>query len=340
MIYVLDLDGVARELPEQNGLSARVAVCQHVLRLCTPKRTHDLLQGSSLELDAALVVACLERVRSDMEFQVSVHEEYRSLARLHEIRDLSVSTDKAKLKDFFFFEYDRFLVGRSSIADFLPSSYRPDFSSTGCSPDTILAIKKALENFELVVLLYLGISCGDAIKETCAVLSDGPRIHGIEVSYVFFVINLAIADTMRTVRFEKEEVMGEFRGQDALGKLLSKALGRAVRDIPLPNCNTGAINYFLKNIYGRITWKRITGAVSITGTVSGDTVKEAVPRPKRVRSTFKDRREKKRLAGLVAGEKVTVPVTPGGGGQTPTQATRGYMTRGHHVKRRGTRRRS
>ena len=136
---------------------------------------------------------------------------------------------------------------------------------------------------------------------------------------------------MRTVRFEKEEVMGEFRGQDALGKLLSKALGRAVRDIPLPNCNTGAINYFLKNIYGRITWKRITGAVSITGTVSGDTVKEAVPRPKRVRSTFKDRREKKRLAGLVAGEKVTVPVTPGGGANTHT-GDKGLHDKGLHDK--------
>ena len=129
--------------------------------------------------------------------------------------------------------------------------------------------------------------------------------------------------------------MGEFRGSDAFGKLLSKSMSKAVSDIPLSNCSPGAVNYFLKNTYGKITWKHIAG------TTSGVKVKDPAARPKRVRDSYKDRREKKRLAKVIVGEKVIVPLTSGGGGgRTPTQAVRGNMTRGHYAKKRERRRRN
>ena len=100
MNYVIDLDGVPRESPEHTSLPAKIEASQNVLRICTPQRVHDLLQGSRMELDAEQIVARLNRLRSDMDFGSSVHEEYSSLAQLHEIQELIVCRDRAKLKAF------------------------------------------------------------------------------------------------------------------------------------------------------------------------------------------------------------------------------------------------
>ena len=54
-------------------------------------------------MDAVQVAACLDRIRSDIDFQTPVHKEYKLLIRLHEVYELSVNTDKAKLKDFLHF---------------------------------------------------------------------------------------------------------------------------------------------------------------------------------------------------------------------------------------------
>ena len=75
MNYVIDLDGVPRESPERTGLPAKIEASQHVLRICAPQRVHDLLQGSRMELDAEQIVARLNRLRSDIDFGSSVHEE-------------------------------------------------------------------------------------------------------------------------------------------------------------------------------------------------------------------------------------------------------------------------
>ena len=139
-------------------VSSSIEASQHVLRICAPQRVYELLQGSRMELDAEQVVARLNRLRSDMDFGSSVHEEYGSLAQLHEIQELIVRRDRAKLKAFLNFEYDRFHPGRSSR--------RIDFSTKASSPEAILAIRRALDNFALAMLIYFGVSCGSALRDT------------------------------------------------------------------------------------------------------------------------------------------------------------------------------
>ena len=161
-------------------------------------------------------------------------------------------SDKAKLREVLHFEFDRFHPGRSSIADFLPTAYKMDVSAKTSSEESILAIRRALENFELAMLIYFGVSYGDAMKEARVILSNGPLVYGVEVCYIFFIVNMAVADTMRIIRLEKEEIVGEHRGPDVFAKLLTKLLDKAITGIPPPNSSTSAVTYFLRSTYDKV----------------------------------------------------------------------------------------
>ena len=109
---------------------------------------------------------------------------------------------------------------------------------------------------------------------------------------------MAIAESMRTIRLGKEEVVGEYRGAD----------------------------YFLKNTFSKISCK------STVGKSGEERVKDPAAPPKRVRLSHSVRREKQRLARARGGEKRTVPLPSGGGRRlAPSQAVENNRTRTRHA---------
>ena len=117
---------------------------------------------------------------------------------------------------------------QGSLADFLARSAKYDFSSLGSSPDMRLAIRRALGNFSLVMLVVFGISCMDAVQARDFLVKDH-LLHGIEDCYIFFVLNMAIAEVMRMFREGTKATHGDLVGNDKFCYELKKALGEARR---------------------------------------------------------------------------------------------------------------
>ena len=68
------------------------------------------------------------------------------------------------------------MVVGGSLSDFLAHTTNYDFSSTGSSPDARLAIRRALGNFALVMLVVFGIDCRKAVegaRECIAMSKEG-----------------------------------------------------------------------------------------------------------------------------------------------------------------------
>ena len=103
---------------------------------------------------------------------------------------------------------------------------------------------------------------------------------------------MAVADTMRAIKLEKEETVGEYRGADAFSKLLSKAMDKAIAGIPLTNCSSTAVTFFLRSTYDRVSWRSTAGKAGVDTTADPG----APPKNPRGRPIRSDRRERQRLA--------------------------------------------
>ena len=117
-----------------------------------------------------------------------------------------------------------------------------------------MAIRRALGNFALVMLVVFGIDCKEATEEARECLVQDHLLNGIEDSYIFFVFNTAIAVVMRIFRKDNKEEHGELIGSAAFCRELKQALRVAVAKIPSPYESAGIILIFLKTTYGSIKW--------------------------------------------------------------------------------------
>ena len=254
MSYMFDRDGVPRVTADRNDLQKRIEQIQHILRLLSRARLDDFVGGTALRFEPLEIRRLLSRYRSDLDLRLAIPAEYNSVARLHEVTELAVYKSEAKFQQFMFFMFDRFELQEGSLSDFLAHTTHYDFSSTESSPDARLAIKRALGNFALVMLVVFGIDCRDATEEARECLVQDHLLNGIEDSYIFFVFNTAIAVVMRIFRKGNKEAHGELIGSAAFCRELKQALRVAVAKIPSPYESAGIILIFLKTTYGSIKW--------------------------------------------------------------------------------------
>ena len=158
MSYMCDKDGVPRVTADRNDLQKRIEQIQHMLKTLSRARLDDFVGGIALRFDPGEVRGLLRRYRSNLDLKLAIPAEYNSVARLHEITELSIYMVEAKFQQFTLFLFDRFeLPGGGSLSDFLAHTTSYDFSSTGSSPDARLAIRRALGNFALVMLVVFGM---------------------------------------------------------------------------------------------------------------------------------------------------------------------------------------
>ena len=217
-------------------------------------RLDDFLGGAALKLDLERVRVLLRRYKSDLDLRLPVLKEYASVVRYHELVELTVYADEDKFTQFALFLFDRFEVAKGSLADFLTRSSGHDFSSLGSSPSTRLAIRRALGNFALVMLVVFGISCTDAVQEVRDFLVEDHLLNGIEDCYIFFDINMAVAEVTRMFRESTKETHGDLVGGEKFCDELKKALGEAMLKIPNPHVSSAVISQFLRVTYGYVRW--------------------------------------------------------------------------------------
>ena len=72
----------------------------------------------------------LKRYKSDLDLRLAIPEEYASVARYHEVVEMTVYEDEAKFRHFILFLFDRFEMRQGSLADFLARSSRHNFASS------------------------------------------------------------------------------------------------------------------------------------------------------------------------------------------------------------------
>ena len=87
-----------------------------------------------------------------------------------------------------------------------------------------MAIRRALDNFALAMLVVFGIDCKEATMEARECLVQDHLLNGIEDSYIFFVFNPAIAVVMRIFRKGNKEDHRELIGSIAFCRELKQAL--------------------------------------------------------------------------------------------------------------------
>ena len=170
MSFMLDEDGIPRVTADRTDLQRWLELVQHLLRILSKMRLDDFLGGTALKLDREKVRKLLKRYKSDLDLRLTIPAEYVSVARYHEVVELAVYTEEHRFLHFALFLFDRFDLVQGSLADFLSRSAKHDCSSLGSSPDTRLAIRRALGNFSLVMLVVFDIPCMDAVQEARDVL--------------------------------------------------------------------------------------------------------------------------------------------------------------------------
>ena len=294
MSYMLDKDGVPRVTAGRTDLQKRLEAAQHLLRILSKTRLDDFLGGTALRLDLEKVRTLLERYRSDLDLRLPVPKEYASVARYHELAELTIYADTGKFAQFCLFLFDRFEVFRGSLADFLTHSPGHNFSSHGSSPSVRLAIRRALSNFALVMLVVFGISCTGAVQEVRDFLVQDHLLNGVQDCYVFFVINMAIAEVMRMFREGTKETHGELIGEKRFCEELKRALGEAILKIPSPHVSSVVIRLFDRVTYGLIRWQ---GKPRADATVKGTPTKALTPREEKRAEKQRTWRENKRAQG-------------------------------------------
>ena len=131
---MFDRDGVPRVTANRNDLQKRLEQIQHMLRMLTKVRLDDFVGGTALRFDTAEIRGLLRRYRPDLDLSLAIPTEYTSVARLHEITELTIYRTEDKFQQFTLFMFDRFELGRGSLAYFLVHASSYDFSSTGVAP--------------------------------------------------------------------------------------------------------------------------------------------------------------------------------------------------------------
>ena len=111
MCYMFDLDGVPRVTADRNDLQRRIEQIQHMLRMLNKARLDDFVGRTALRFDSTEVRGLLQRYRSDLDLRLTIPDEYISVARLHEITELSIYVVGAKFEQFLLFMFDRFELG-------------------------------------------------------------------------------------------------------------------------------------------------------------------------------------------------------------------------------------
>ena len=180
MYFILAKDGIPRVTADPTDLQRRLELVQHLLRILSETRLDDFLGGTALKLDLEKVRKLLKRYKSDLDLRLTIPAEYASVARYHEVVELVVYAEEQRFRRFALFLFDRFDLVQGSLADFLKRSAKHDFASLESSPDTRLAIRRALGNFSLAMLVVFGIPCMDAVQEARDFLVKDHLLHGID----------------------------------------------------------------------------------------------------------------------------------------------------------------
>jgi len=219
-----------------------------------PMRRDDML-GPYLKFDIETYVKLIKSYQDQLLMGGLVPAHWSSVQQLEEISEWPIMKDHRKLERLLLLnmEWDKpYLL---SLADFLPSSSRFDYSNKKASVSGRSYLREALRNLPMAMDVLLGVQCYDFAEEYEKVLKDNSRTATTPDAYLFYLANEAIARVMLEFRTHRDTGVGMPYDAPMFFRLhLVKAIRDLLRRIPTSLEQVAIIDVFMERRYDEVQW--------------------------------------------------------------------------------------